>query len=128
MDYTTAHSCDDFDGECTYCGRIAARRVRIAQQATGRTVPFYVVGYLIHRVYNGPEEGGTWSDVAETVEVRKCYDWRDGRRGARELAGDFCPDRYGRGSVLGGPDGYVGVFREPEDFPSASRDALGRYE
>jgi hypothetical protein len=53
MDYTKAHNCDDFDGDCTYCGRIAARRARVAQQATGRTVPFYVVGYLIHRPGRG---------------------------------------------------------------------------
>ena len=110
------HACDDAE-DCTYCGRIEARRVRLQQQRVGRALPFYVVGFIVHRRYGGPEEGGWYYDEPETIDVRKCYDWTDGLRAARELRQEFTPSRAGRCSVANEPDGYVRVCRFPEDFP-----------
>ena len=114
-------SCNREDGygeECWACARYAARSARVhKQRLNGQVEPFYVVGYRIDRCYGGPQEGGWWYDHAYTCEVRKCYDWRDGLKAARELREDFKPDKRGRSSVIGGPDGYVGVYRDPKNFP-----------
>lgn len=118
--YPHPYGCDreEYGTECRACTRYSQRMLRITQQRlNGSVQPFYVVGYLIHRLYGGPEEGGWWYDQPEVCEVRKCYDWRDGLRAARELREEFKPDKRGRYSVIGGPDGYVGVYRDPQEFP-----------
>lgn len=128
--YPHRHWCNREYYEEDTCRACTKAEQRIARNALVKTVgkvrPFYILGIRIHLVYGGPEEGGWWADCTEICEVRKAYDWRDGLKFARELKKEFRPDPRGRSSVIGGPDGYVIVCRDVEDFPC--EEGPGHYE
>lgn len=125
--YELSHMPDSFwleeRGRCSVCDMYEKRR---AATKEGRQPSFLIVVYGISRHYLGPEEGGSWGDATEVLEVGRAYTWQGGLKLAREFREQYPTQRYGRGSVLGnGQDTYIRVVyaeadpRMPENyFPS----------
>lgn len=93
-------TCERSPQGCFRC----ARAVRAASVARGVVRPFYVVVYLIDRLYGGPEEGGWWWDRIVADKVVRCWDWKQALRAVRELREEYPPPKHNRYSVLGGTD------------------------
>ena len=92
-----------------------------ARYRHGQAPTRYVNVYLVDRCYGGPEEGGWYYDAGAPIYSHKL---ERGER-ARDLVERFerrfahLAGRYGRSSVIGGPDVEVRIEREPaKAFPA----------
>ena len=95
-----ASECEYGPGECRRC----AKQARAYAMRRGDVLPFYVVAYGIARIYGGPEEGGWYWDRVVALEVKKCWNWRQGMAAVHDMRERYPKPRYDRYSVLGGED------------------------
>lgn len=94
------------NGVCEVCNMYEKRKADVAK---GKQPSFLIVAYGVTRIYLGPEEGGTWDDATEVLEVRKAYTFEQGLKHARELREEYPQPRYDRHSCAnrGEPDIYI---------------------
>lgn len=76
------------------CWALAKRLQRAESRKPGQTLPIYVALQETSRHYGGPEEGGWWYNLTETIEVYRFWSARDALVKVRELRKENPSPRY----------------------------------